>query len=167
MASRKVRRFRELVDRSVGFGFAERNNQEKYRDEGRGHSDPQHRFDVACEQDHEYNRQQWPDKGPDGIECLAQTIGCAPKWRWCNIGNDRVTGRAANAFSNAIDKAGPEYPSNGCCQWEYRFGQGAQCVPRYSEPFSFPVVITDRAGKHLRGRRDSLGNALDNPHRDH
>ena len=77
------------------------------------------------------------------------------------IGDQRVTRRAADTLADAIDETRRHQPADARRQRKHRLGDGGEAVAEGGEPLALAEIIAERAGKDLGDRGGGLGDALD------
>jgi len=145
-------------------GLAHGKDDERKRQKGRNHRDPEHGREAVDRGPHQDDGQQRSDECADGIERLAQAEAGATDFGRRDVGDQRIPRRTANAFANAVDEAGGNEPGDGWRQREHRLGEGRQPVAQHGETFALAEPVGRRAGEDLGDGCGRLGDALDDAH---
>ena len=122
---------------------------------------PEYPADIASEQEHQPNRQQWRQKGSHRVERLPQ-----PERRTTNlwrriVGDHRIPRRPANALGGAVEQPCPEHcrgASGQCKQW---LGHRRQAIAKQDPRFAPPIAIAQPSGRELGEAGGRLGDAVD------
>ena len=123
--------------------------QQQYGADRRQHREPEHRAKVIGEPQHRADRQHGSEHCTHRIQRLAQPIGGAAQVMRRNVGDERVTRRAADTLADAIDETREDDPSERRCQRKDWLGQGGKSVAEDREQLSPAQKIGQIAGKNL------------------
>jgi len=137
-------------------------DNESHRYSCRNHCNPQYKLYI-CEPQHQQNGQRRAKNGPHRIHRLAQPkAGPTDRW-WRDIGDEGVSRRTTNTFSDSIQKACSEDHFNRVSQREKWLGQGRQPIPKQQKSFTPANEIADGAREYLDEHGGRLGDPFDDP----
>ena len=145
----------------VRLRLAHRERDQSERQERRQHRNPEHRRKIVRRPPHQADRHERPDERTDGVERLPQAEARAAQADGCDIGDQCIARRAANALADAVDEARGNQPSDAGGKREQRFCQRGEPVAERGEQFAPAEPVGQRAGEDFRDRGGRLGNALD------
>ena len=113
--------------------FANAEDQDPDADEARRRRKPEDEPEIIGETRHQRHRKERTGEGADTIERLAQAVGGASQAERSEVADQRVAGRAPDAFPDAVGEAGEKHPRRGRSHGEQRLGERAKAVPDHGQ----------------------------------
>jgi hypothetical protein len=137
--------------------LADEQQQHRDGDGRRDHGDPEDGAERIGRGRHQRDREQRPGERADGVERLPETEGCAASPFRREVGDQSVARRAAQAFADTVEPARREDPAGAWREREQGLRQRREPVPRDRQQLALAEPVAERARKHFRDLRDSLG----------
>ena len=150
-----------------GFWLLQTKTQQENGEHGGNNRHPEYGVKIVGPEKHQQHSQQRAEKGANGIQRLTQPVGGAADLRWGDVGDQRVSRRAANAFAYAVYHAGAKHHAGGRGDGKQRLAERAQAVAQQRQPFALADVVADRAGEDFQDQGGGFRQPLDKTDNDH
>ena len=158
----------QRIDADVGRGrggFAHAKHQQRHRGQTGQDGNPENRPKIIGPQQHQCSGDQRPGESTYRVQRLAQAKGRTAHGAGCDVCDQGVARRAAQALAYAVQQPCGHDQLYRRRHGEQRFAQRAQPITGNGQAFAPPQVVAQRAGKHLDDQRSGLCQTLDDPDR--
>ena len=142
-------------------------NDQRQRQEGRNHGEPEHRLEVVGCPPHQGDGEQGAYECADRVERLAEAEARAAQIGRREVRHECITGSATNALADPVDETRRHQPGDGRRQRKHRLGESRETVAGDCEPFALAEPVRERAGEYLGDGGGGLGDAFDDADRHH